>query len=67
MLYSDGLIEAYHKQKGFFKKSRLKDLLNQHPKAPTSKLKHIVIDEIRRFTGGSLNHDDVTIMIVKIN
>jgi serine phosphatase RsbU (regulator of sigma subunit) len=26
-----------------------------------------VIDEIRRFTGGSLEHDDVTIMIVKIN
>ena len=67
MLYSDGLIEAYHKQKGFFTKSRLKDLLNQHLKAPTSELKHIVIDEIRRFTGGSLKHDDVTIMIVKIS
>jgi serine phosphatase RsbU (regulator of sigma subunit) len=67
MLYSDGLIEAYHKQKGFFTTSRLKALLNQHPEDPTSKLKHIVIDEIRRFTGGSLEHDDVTIMIVKMD
>ena len=67
MLYSDGLIEAYHKQNGFFTKSRLKDILNQHPQAPTSELKHIVIDEIRRFTGDSLKHDDVTMMIVKIN
>ena len=67
MLYSDGLIEAYHRQKGFFTAERLKNLLNQHLEAPTSKLKHIVIDEIRRFTGGSLNHDDVTIMIVKMN
>jgi sigma-B regulation protein RsbU (phosphoserine phosphatase) len=67
VLYSDGLIEAYHKQKGFFTISRLNALLNQHPEAPPSELKHIVIDEIRRFTGGSLKHDDVTIMIVKMN
>jgi sigma-B regulation protein RsbU (phosphoserine phosphatase) len=66
-LYSDGLIEAHHDQKGFFTKRRLIDLLNQHPKTPTAKLKHIVINEIRRFAGGSLEHDDVTIMIVKIN
>lgn len=67
LLYSDGIIEAHHEQKGFFTKSRLKDLLNQHPNTPPVKLKHIVIDEIRRFTGGSLEHDDVTIMIVKIH
>ncbi len=66
-LYSDGLIEAHHDQKGFFTKRRLINLLNQHPKTPTAKLKHIVVDEIRRFAGGSLEHDDVTIMIVKIN
>ena len=66
MLYSDGLIEAHHKHKGFFTMSRLKNLLNQHPMVPTSTLKHIVVDEIRRFTGGSLKHDDVTIMIVRI-
>jgi sigma-B regulation protein RsbU (phosphoserine phosphatase) len=65
-LYSDGLVEAHHEQNGFFTKSRLKDLLNQHPNTSTAELKHIVIDEIRRFTGGSLEHDDVTIMIVKI-
>jgi hypothetical protein len=27
----------------------------------------LVMDEIRRFTGGSLEHDDVTLMIVTIN
>ncbi|CAB1083316.1 hypothetical protein D1AOALGA4SA_10890 [Olavius algarvensis Delta 1 endosymbiont] len=67
MFYSDGLTEAYHEKNGFFMKSRLKDLLNEHPKASTSELKQVVIDEIRRFTGGSLKHDDVTIMIVKIH
>jgi sigma-B regulation protein RsbU (phosphoserine phosphatase) len=66
-LYSDGLIEAHHAKKGLFTKSRLINLLNQHPKTPTAKLKHIVIDEIRCFTGGSLEHDDVTAMVVKIN
>ena len=67
LLYSDGIIEAYHHQNGFFTKSRLKDLLNQHSNTPTAELKYIVVDEIRRFTGGSLEHDDVTVMVVKIN
>ena len=67
LLYSDGIIEAYHHQNGFFTKSRLKDLLNQHPNTPPAELKHVVIDEIRRFTGGSLEHDDVTVMVVTIN
>ncbi len=67
MLYSDGVIEAHHEQKGFFTKHRLKEVLNQHRQAPASELKHIVIDEIRRFAGGSLAHDDVTIIIAKIH
>ena len=66
-LYSDGVIEAYSQGNGFFTVSRLKDLLNQHPKTPPFDLKHIVIDEICRFAGGSLTHDDVTVMIVKVD
>ena len=66
LLYSDGIIEAHHDRKGFFTKSRLKDLLNKHPNTSTTEIKHIVIDEILRFTGGSLEHDDVTVMVVKI-
>jgi serine phosphatase RsbU (regulator of sigma subunit) len=65
--FLDRLRDVSFKQKGFFTKSRLIDLLNQHPKTPTAKLKRIVINEIRRFTGGSSEHDDVTIMILKIN
>jgi sigma-B regulation protein RsbU (phosphoserine phosphatase) len=67
VLYSDGLIEAPNKQEGLYTLSRLKELLVQHPETPPSQLKHIVIEEIRLFTGGSLNHDDVTLMIVRIN
>ncbi len=67
MLYSDGLIEAHHNQNGFFTISRLIDLLNQYPKASPPELKHIVVDEISRFTGGSLQHDDITLMIAAIH
>ncbi len=66
-LYSDGVVEAYSQRNGFFTANRLKDLLNQHPENSPFDLKHIVIDEIRRFAGGSLIHDDVTLMIVKID
>ena len=67
ILYSDGLIETHNKEEGFFTLSRLKGLLNQHSQIPTSHLKHIVVDEIRRFSGVPLNHDDVTLMIVQID
>ena len=66
-LYSDGLIEANNKEKGLFGVKRLKELLKQHPDSPPSELKHIIIDKIRRYSGGSLNHDDVTVMIAMID
>jgi sigma-B regulation protein RsbU (phosphoserine phosphatase) len=66
MLYSDGLIEAHHKKDGLFMSTRLIELLNQYPEASIAELKHIVLEEIGRFTGGSLSHDDVTIMMVEI-
>jgi sigma-B regulation protein RsbU (phosphoserine phosphatase) len=65
--YSDGLIEANNKEKELFGVKRLKELLKQHPDAPPSELKHIIIDKIRRYSGGSLNHDDVTVMIALID
>lgn len=66
-LYSDGLIEANNKEKELFGVKRLKELLKQHPNVPPSELKHIIIDKIRRYSGGSLNHDDVTAMIARID
>lgn len=66
-LYSDGLIEASNKEKELFGVKRLKELLKQHPDVPPSELKHIIIDKIRRYSGGSLNHDDVTAMIARID
>lgn len=66
-LYSDGLIEANNKEKELFGVRRLKELLKQHPNVPPSELKHIIIDKIHRYSGGSLNHDDVTVMIALID
>jgi sigma-B regulation protein RsbU (phosphoserine phosphatase) len=66
-LYSEGLIEANNKEEELFGEKRLKELLKQHPKAPPPELKHIIIDKIRRYSGGSLNHDDITIMIALID
>jgi len=66
-LYSDGLIEANNKEKELFGVKRLKELLEQHPDAPPSELKHIIMDKIRRYSGNSLNHDDVTVMIALID
>lgn len=66
ILYTDGILDAYNKQEGFLGLSGLKRLLDQHENIPPAKLKQALIDEIRSFAGGSLNHDDMTIIIAQI-
>ncbi len=63
---TDGLIEAFNGKKEVFGLNRLKAFLNINAGFSPSKLKDLVINEVRRFTGGSLSHDDVTLMIAEI-
>jgi sigma-B regulation protein RsbU (phosphoserine phosphatase) len=66
VMYTDGLIEAFNGKKEAFGLNRLKALLNKNADLSPSKLKEMIIKEVRHYAGGSLSHDDVTIMIAQI-
>jgi sigma-B regulation protein RsbU (phosphoserine phosphatase) len=65
-MYTDGLIEAFNGEKEVFGLNRLKAFLNHSAGFSPSKLKEMILNEVRRHTGGSLSHDDVTLMIAEI-
>ena len=66
LMYTDGLIEGFYGQKEVFGLNRLKDFLNKNANRSPSQLKELIMKEVRHYTGGSLSHDDVTIMIAEI-
>ena len=65
-LYTDGLIEAPDHQGDVFGTGRLLDTLEAGSGESFKGLKDAVLDALRRHTGGSLTHDDVTFMVVEV-
>ena len=66
ILYTDGLTEAFNGKNEVYGLNRLKTFLNKNAGRSPSKLKEMIMKEVRRYAGGSLSHDDVTIMIAEI-
>ena len=66
LMYTDGLIEGFDGQKEVFGLNRLKAFLNKNADRSPSQLKEMIMKEVCHYAGGSLSHDDVTIMIAEI-
>lgn len=65
-LYTDGVIEAPDQDRNLFGLDRLKAVLEDQRHAPLQELRTAVLDELRNHTGGSLSHDDVTLLTLEI-
>jgi len=64
-LYSDGVTEAWNKDKKMFGVSRLCDVLAGHRDAPLASLQKRVIDEVKTFAGGVSQADDITVLLIR--
>jgi len=65
-LFSDGVLEAPNANGEFFGLSRLRSTLAQAGDAGPMKLKAHVLATIRNWTGGALDHDDVTLIAIQL-
>jgi phosphoserine phosphatase RsbU/P len=65
VMYTDGLIEAPNAAGELFGLERLLDVLNRHVAAELGEIKRAVISAVRHHTGGSLCHDDVTLLVAE--
>lgn len=66
LVYTDGLIEAIDANDVLFGEQRLIELLNEVSHASLSEIRSAVLSRLVEYTGGVLDHDDVTFMIVEI-
>lgn len=66
-LFTDGVLEAPDANGNPFGPKRLLAVLQQSGEASLFALKHAVVNALRQHTGGSLEHDDVTLMAVEIS
>jgi len=67
VMYTDGLVEARNKEGQEFGEMRLQELISD---LSSGEVQHIIDEtrkEMNRFTEGVSRHDDITLMLVKVN
>ncbi|MDZ4798547.1 MAG: SpoIIE family protein phosphatase [Bryobacteraceae bacterium] len=67
LAYSDGLTEAQNEKGEFFNVANLRRVLLAHAGAPATKLLSELVNEVQQFTGGAVQSDDITALVLEYN
>ena len=67
IIYSDGVGEAQNRDGVQFGMERLRATLEEIGDADPSEMKRAVIQRLRDWTGGPLDHDDVTLFALQLD
>jgi len=69
ILLTDGILEAQNNAREFYGDDRLKDLVKNMDTSTLSakKIKRMIIEDMRRFSGTAPQHDDITLIVLKIS
>jgi sigma-B regulation protein RsbU (phosphoserine phosphatase) len=65
-LYTDGISEAMDVGSDLFGDARLSRLIGEHGHLDTADLRERILREIEAFVGGADQHDDMTMILIKI-
>lgn len=65
LMLTDGVLESYSPQKTLFGWDRTLNIVREHQHRSAAEIIHILYLASRRFTGGSPQADDVTVLIAK--
>jgi sigma-B regulation protein RsbU (phosphoserine phosphatase) len=66
VFYSDGLTEAMNEQKSQFGEDAVFNLVQSKRSLPARDLRTSLIEEVRQFQGTAEQHDDMTLVVVKV-
>jgi sigma-B regulation protein RsbU (phosphoserine phosphatase) len=66
VLYTDGITEAMDSESELFGDARLGRLIGEHGHLDTADLRERILREIEAFVGGADQHDDMTMILIKI-
>jgi len=67
VLYTDGISEAMNPDGDCFGDQRLVELAERHADLTSDGLRERILDEVHTFAGEAAQHDDMTMVLVKIN
>jgi phosphoserine phosphatase RsbU/P len=67
VLFTDGISEAMNEGDDCFGDERLGRILEEHPDLPSEELRERVLREIAAFVGAAPQHDDMTMILLRID
>jgi phosphoserine phosphatase RsbU/P len=67
LLFTDGISEAMNGRDDLFGESRLGRLVESHAHLPSEELRERVLREIAAFVGDAPQHDDMTMILLKVD
>lgn len=66
VLFTDGITEAMNEEDDLFGEVRLGRLLETHAHLPSAELRERVLEDLAAFVGAAEQHDDMTMVVLKI-
>lgn len=66
-LYTDGVTDGRDKNDEPFGTERLASALNENDGCDLRQVKNAILDSVRCHTGGTLDHDDLTLMLIEVS
>ena len=66
VFYTDGVSEAMNASADLFGEDRLRDLVAEHGHLPAEELRARIVDEVAAFVGDADQHDDMTMILVRV-
>ena len=67
VLFTDGMSEAMNPSDECFGETRLGELIHDHGHLPSEELRERILREIRAFVGTASQHDDMTMLLLKVD
>lgn len=67
VLFTDGITEAMDKQSNEYSDERLEALVLQHFEEDTKSLLDRIVNNVKEFTTGAVQSDDITSMVIKVD
>ena len=65
--FTDGITEAMNEESDLFGEERLSRLLEEHAHLPSDELRERILRDVEAFVGGADQHDDMTIVLLRID
>lgn len=66
VLYTDGITEAMNTESDLFGEPRLSRIVEEHGHLESGELRERILREIESFVGGADQHDDMTMILLKV-